>query len=215
MKKVLLVVMFLAVMMVSSLAAYADDWFDEMFDMDAELEDRWNTGIITSAVLTSNDDFGTGLQFLAMGSYDLYKFLAIGVECGWTGWVDVKGGGIDAGTLSYWSVLGDVIFKVPFESDEFLIVPYVVNGFGVVIPSFDESDTATRMGVAVDNETAFLYKLGGGLDFFLTEVIGLNFEGSYQWADTKTKITRYGTDIGSEKSNLNAWYIGGGVKAKF
>ncbi len=215
MKKVLLWIMILAVVMASSSTASASDWFEDVFSMDTDLEQRWNTGIITSAVITSESDFSNGLQISAVGSYDIFKFLAIGVECGWTGFIDARGGGIDAGTLSYWSILGDVIFKVPIEMDDYLLVPYVVNGFGGVIPSFDESDTATRMGVAVDCSPAFLYKFGGGLDFYITEIIGLNFEGSYQWADIDCKATRYGTFLGSGPSKLDAWYLGGGVKVKF
>ena len=214
----LLVVGFFLVVGMATLASA------ENFSTMVELEEKWNLGISSSAVIMEDNNnliFDTGFNLQGLLSYDVTNWLALGCEVGWTR-VDVSidtnslvsGSKFDLGTLNNVNVLGDIILKYPIEMGETVVVPYITNGFGVVVPSLDESDLAGLAGVTVDVETAFLYKLGGGIDFYITEVLGLNVEASYQWASTSYDVKVRQTTFTAD-GDLNALYIGGGLKLKF
>jgi len=211
MKKVLFVLMVFAL----GVACCGNGYAEDIFATDVDLTDRWNIGVNTSVFMPKEGVFSNGVQVQGLVSYDIFKFLALGVEGGWTGAIGVETDGVDFGTLNAWSVLGDVILKAPVEVGDFLLVPYMVNGFGGVFPSFDESDTLSSFNMSVDYEPAFIYKLGGGFDFYITELSALGFEVSYQWADIKGKAELNGSEIASGTDKYDALYLGGRVKVKF
>ncbi|MFH1879000.1 MAG: hypothetical protein ABH883_09365 [Candidatus Omnitrophota bacterium] len=188
---------------------------DSTFSTDVELSDRWNLGVSSSIVMPRESALKNGVQIQGLLSYDLYSFLALGVETGWTGAIKAEQEGIDLGTLNSWSILGDIIVKLPIKTGDFLFVPYVVNGFGGIVPDFDEGDTLSNAGLSIEYDPAFIYKLGGGLDFYITEMLGLTFEISYQWADIRGTGEWNGTKIASGSDKIDALYIGVGLKLKF
>jgi Outer membrane protein beta-barrel domain len=179
-----------------------------------ELDEKWNLGVNAQAVIPKDDAFDNGFNVQGLLSYDVMDFIAIGLDVGWTTY-DINDGGIDFGSVNSILILGDIILKYPMEvGDDFVLVPFLINGFGGVITNVDESSTVTSVGGSFEVENSFAYKLGGGFDFYFNEMIAVTFETSYLFnnADWTAKVNSASADA---DINCNAYYVGGGLKVKF
>ena len=208
-KRILLSVMMALAMAVSS-AAFAESFGSG----DVELTDRWNFGVSTSAVFPKADGADAGINIQGLLSYDLTEWLAVGLDAGYTR-VDAYHLGFNVGTINAFPVLGDIIVKMPIEMENSTFVPYVVNGFGGFFSNVDtEKDIGGYLNTDVETDPAFIYKLGAGFDFYMTDSLALNFETSYQWADVDYSAT---WDGGSQSGtySCDALYVDGGLKLKF
>ncbi|MBL7071734.1 MAG: hypothetical protein ISS26_06165 [Candidatus Omnitrophica bacterium] len=207
---------FLLVLMLISVAVFylANDVFaQDIFLTDVSLGERINLGLNCSVVLPTEDESDAGIYVGGLLSYDILKYLAVGIESGYVRY-DYAYQSIKIGTLNGCPLLGDVILKAPVEMGEFTLTPYGVVGTGVLFSSFDESSIFEALGYTVDTETAFLMKFGGGIDFYVTDNIALNFEGSYYLADIDIKEQLLGQTYPST-IDADAWFIGGGAKIRF
>ena len=102
------------------------------------------------------------------------------------------------------------------------IVPYAAIGGGYYFLEIEEKSEFrnARLPVVVDLEIddAFFLHLGGGVEFFLTDHIALNFDARYAWAEADiderlndgVTILERGDTI-----NLNSAFIGAGFKFFF
>ena len=205
MKKVLFTVMFLVFVSVS-VAAFAVE--------SVEVAEKWNVGVNTSVVFPEDEAAGTGVNVMGLVSYDVYKYAAVGVEVGYTTY-EIDTLGVDWGRVNSMPIMGDVILKYPLELGDYLFVPYVTNGFGCLLTNVDESDTVNRAGISFETDPAFLYKLGGGFDFYVTKNIAVSFETSYLWAAQTWRAKVSGTSAAEESLSADALYLGGGLKIKF
>ncbi len=209
--RILLTMAIVAVGMACATTGYTMDWAS-MFEVD----ERWNFGINCSAVVpqsTKNLDTGVGVQGIA--TYDVLKFLAVGAEAGYT-MSDFNYESIYLGKAHTFPVLGDVIVKVPLGMGEYTVVPYGVAGFGVLFFDVQESGSVVD---AINTDTPFLMKFGGGIDFYLVAnkdfTVALNGEASYHVADVKITGRANGATFNSEQIDVNRSYFGGGLKIRF
>lgn len=167
-----------------------------------------------------------GLNLSARLGYDLNKYFGVELESGWSvydfqtdeGAVKSRLGVAnitDAGNLHVVPLLFNVTAKYPMQS----FVPYAVGGTGVFFYKFENSNQVKNANAKLDvDSAAFGFKLGGGLDYYLTENIALNFESGFWFVndpDLVIKDTSPAKDILSNKADVDTWYVGGGLKFKF
>ena len=174
----------------------------------------FNFGVDCSAVIPVEDGAKTGIYASGMFSYDITKYLAIGIESGYMQ-VDFEESGIKLGSLRAAPLLGDLILKYDIETDNFTIVPYGIVGAGCLFSDFHESDIVKLAGLSLDTKTAFLAKFGGGIDFFLTDNIALNFEASYLLCRIKASASWSGQAYATDTLKADSVLVGGGVKVRF
>lgn len=174
----------------------------------------FNFSVNTSAVMPTEDGAETGIYVNGLLSYDVVEYFAIGIESGYMQY-DFEEQGTDLGSLRGLPLLADFIVKNNFEADNFTIVPYGIVGVGALFSDFDESSIVEDADVSVDTETAFLMKFGGGLDFYLTDMLALNFEASYTMTDIDASAAWKGQTYATDTLNGNSWLVGGGVKLRF
>ena len=191
--------------------SFASISFADGFNWDKPDGEAVNFKVSASWVNPNDNALKSGYNIEGLVSYDIWGFLALGIETGYTR-IDVEASGIDFGHFNCFPVMGDIILKAPYEFENFKATPYIVNGFGALITDFTESSAIS--GVAIDSRTGFLYKLGGGLDFYLMDWLGLNFEVSYQWAKVDLKASAGSTSL-TGSQNMDALYLGGGVIISF
>lgn len=195
--------------------SFAEDWFQT----DVEIAERWNMSIGAFAVLPVHDkNFDTGMNMQFAFSYDMYQWLALGLETGYTN-IDAKINalgydGIGVGTLHQMPLIFDIILKYPVQTEKFLVVPYLTNGFGFIFTRMDESNNVDP-GCQIDPSYPFVYKLGFGLDFFTNDMLALMLECSYQWYTFKYSASIGGIDTGTINIDGSSLYLGGGVRLKF
>ena len=184
------------------------------FSTDVEIEENINLGVSSSIVFPNEDDFLIGLNVEGVLSYDVLDYAAIGIETGYTTW-KVKGSGNNIGRLNLIPILGDVILKYPMDLDGHIFVPYLTNGFGVLIADMDESRDVNRLGIAYDIDTSFLYKLAAGMDLYVNDSFALTFETSYQWSTATWTASDSNVSYSDTDFKADAFYLGGGFKIKF
>jgi opacity protein-like surface antigen len=172
------------------------------------------------------DDSINGLNLSARLGYDLNKYFGVELESGWSvfdfqtdeGAVKSRLGVAnitDAGSLHVVPLLFNVTAKYPMQQ----FVPYAVGGTGVFFYEFENSNQMKNTNAKLDiDSAAFGFKLGGGLDYYLTENLALNFESGFWFVndpDLVIKDTSSAEDILSNKADVDTWYVGGGLKYKF
>ncbi|MFH1045529.1 MAG: outer membrane beta-barrel protein [Candidatus Omnitrophota bacterium] len=93
--------------------------------------------------------------------------------------------------------------------------PYVSVGIGGMFVDFEQAPyvTSTNSYFTTDS-SALTGKYGLGFDFFFTEHLAINVEGSYLGYDVKTNLSNDGITDDEEVEN-NSWVVGGGVKYAF
>jgi hypothetical protein len=203
----------IAIVTACAASGHAEDWFSTAL----EVSERWNLGVTCSGVIpVKKDNFNTGINIEGLASYDVIKFLAIGVEGGCT-IREIKHGGVNLGTNYEMPILGDIIVKAPLEIGEVAVTPYGIAGFGALFSWISKSGSVTSNEMKTD--TPFLMKFGGGVDCYLFEgeniTVAVNCEASYQIAEIKLTGDINGTTLSSQKVTADACYIGGGLKIKF
>lgn len=209
MKKILGIAVVFAVFIACASRAHAENFFTR-----EEMEDPWNTKVMVSWVHPSESHIDDGINIQGRITYDWNEYLAFGMELGYTRYGDDHYNGVTLG--QFWSIpiLADIIVQYPIDTGDYILVPYMVNGFGFSINQFDEDDEMDRVNWGMDIDTCFIYKLGFGLDFFINEWFALNFETSYQWMTITAKLTGPGVDE-CDNGELNAFYLGGGASIQF
>jgi len=187
---------------------------DDLFLTDVSIGERINLGLNCSAIIPTEDDSEVGIFAGGLLSYDILKYLAVGIEGGYAGY-DIEYEDIKFGTLNSWPLLGDVILKAPMDVEDFTFTPYGVFGAGVLFSSFDESSILEAIGINIDTDTAFLMKFGSGIDFYVNDNLALNFEFSYYVVDIETDAQWGGQSFATDEVEADAWLIGGGGKIRF
>jgi opacity protein-like surface antigen len=114
-------------------------------------------------------------------AYGVHRNIAIGVEGGW------QEGDTDAlneESIGIGLVLADIIVRCPDVHDA--LVPYFVVGLGGAgAYATNENGTGALQGDDSD-DTAFAWKLGGGLDWFINPNWVINFEVG--WVDLDVEL---------------------------
>ena len=202
---------FLAVLIVMSVIMFSSG---SIFAEDVSLGDKINLGVNCSVVIPTEDSAGTGIYVGGLLSYDILKYLAVGIESGYAQ-IDFEESSVKLGTLRGVPLLGDIIAKLPIEMDKFTLTPYGIVGIGVLFSDFAESDVVKNAGISLETKTAFAMKFGGGIDLYVTKNIALNFEASYLMADIDASANWRGQTYATDTLTADSWLIGGGVKVRF
>ena len=208
--KILLTIILLMLVLAYQPAVSAQQVMSEGF---IEGDPRINVGVNVSAFLPSGNNFKTGYYVGGQVSYDLLWFLALGFEGGYLQ-SDLEGNGTDVGTVRGAPLLGDIILKVPMDMNSFVFTPYGIVGLGCLISNVQTGDAVTNNGT-IETNVPFLVKFGGGFDFIINEHFIINFEASYQYAKVEFDEKLTNQTFGLGKTDLNAGYVGGGVKYRF
>lgn len=171
---------------------------------------------------SEDDDLDSGVYYGGTFAYGMNSWLAIGAEAGRFEMDDdsVQAAGFSGGEVTGVPVLFDVLLR--FSEVHPSVDPYLIGGVGAIFWDVDEV-TGTVAGIPVtvetDVDTAFAAKLGGGIDWFITENWILNFEASYVFtsADAEATVTGGGVTATALASDieLDYWTVGGGFKYKF
>ena len=208
-KKLLAVLIVISVVMFSSGSIFAEN---------VSLGDKINLGVNCSVVIPTEDEAGTGVYVGGLLSYDILKYLAVGIESGYLQSdirQEIYGISIKTGTLRGAPLLGDIIVKAPIEMDKFTLTPYGIVGIGVLFSDFAESGIVKDIGASIKTDTAFAMKFGGGIDFYVIKNIALNFEASYLMADVDYSENWRGQTMATDTFKAGSCFLGGGVKVRF
>jgi len=174
---------------------------------------RINTGVNFSAFVPGTSTFKTGYYVGGQVSYDMMRWFALGVEAGYLQ-TELQSSGENIGTLRGCPLLADLILKVPMDMDSFVFTPYGVAGFGCLLMDITSGDAITDNG-RIDVNTPFLMKFGGGFDATFLIVLVIFFEASYIYTKIEFNEKLTNQTFGLGKENLNAGFVGGGIKYRF
>ncbi|MGD8703802.1 MAG: outer membrane beta-barrel protein [Desulfosarcina sp.] len=74
-----------------------------------------------------------------------------------------------------------------------IIRPFVIAGAGIMHYNVDYNDTAQSAGFPLpdDKETDLCFKVGGGVDFFINDIVSLGIEGNYTGGLEEVKDVKY------------------------
>ena len=184
-----------------------------------------DVGVNVSATGIEEDDFDTAAYFGGNVSYGITNWFAVGFEGGWAEYEpDVSAADLGLTTFSGGDISGvpllfDFIFRATTLSDDLDV--YAVVGLGGVLWDLEDiSGTLAGIPISVDTDVddTFAVKVGGGIDWFLTENWILNVDGGYVFAETDTTSTLTGggvTVVVSQELDADYWAIGGGLKYLF
>lgn len=162
---------------------------------------RWELGVTGGGAFNDNNIDDTGFIQLA-ADYGVTNYIAVGVSGGWQE-ADTAG---DAESVGNGWVLFDIIVRNPDLHEQ--LVPYGVLGLGVVGSYATDENGSLNNGDDVD-DTAFAWKLGAGLDWFINEHWILNLEFAYFDANTDLP----GTSVADD--DISFWTLGAGLKYLF
>ncbi len=212
MKKILMCVIILGVLVSIPSTVFAFS-VKENFSMDTDLAERVEFGIKTSAVFFRDSNLDeTGFNAMANVSYDIYKWLAVGLESGWT-FCKVGNDNLGSPNINIIPLLGDIIIK-PFHYElgyDAKLVPYAIVGLGGYFNFVTNDEELWKS----DIDSSFAHKYGAGIDVFANRNLALNLEIAYVFSSTTLRATPDGGSQNSEKIDLDGLYLGGGVKGKW
>lgn len=157
--------------------------------------DKWELGLGVAAGM--NDEADDAVFVSTEVSYGVTPYIGLGVEAGW---MESDGDGPGEATVGVVPVLADIYLRIPTVHEA--LVPYGVLGLGGagVYVERDNLDDA--------DDTAFTWKLGGGLDYFINPNWIFNFEFAY-WSASVDLPTTSITD------DFDWWTIGLSLKYVF
>lgn len=178
-----------------------------------ELKDRFSLGVVGGGVFPKDSDIDDSWYLGGNFAYGLNDYIALGAEVGYSSWDD-KEGGVDYGDIRAVPILADIYVRTPLEVGGKKLVPYAIGGIGVILWDYEESSLLTSNGISVSMDPELGVKLGGGADYFLTNNLAINFEGSYIWSDADVSVTAFGANAAAT-IDTDAWILNGGIKYYF
>jgi len=202
MVKKLLVILVLTAFVLMPFVVYAEN-----------VAKRSSVGIVGGGVFPKDSDIDNSWYIGGNFAYGINDYLAVGAEIGYTSWED-KEAGIDYGDVRAIPLLADVYLRYPIEAGNRMFVPYIIGGVGIIFWEYDESSLLANNGVSVDMDTELGIKAGCGFEYFISDNVALNLEGSYLWSDANMSVAAFGTYAAAE-IDTDAWIVNGGFKYYF
>ena len=178
-----------------------------------ELSKRFDIGISGGGVFPKDSEIDTAGYIGGNIAYGVNEYIAIGGEAGYTKWKDEENS-IHYGDVTAVPLLADLYLRYPIDMGEKKLVPYGVGGIGVVFWDYEESSLLKDNNISVNMGSKLGVKLGAGADFFLTNNIAINLEGSYLWSDANMTVSAFGTTA-SATIDTDSWFLTGGLKYYF
>lgn len=183
-------------------------------------------GFNVSGFLPDEGDYEAGLYYGGTLAYGINSWLAIGVEGGFSELdTDVNAASLgltsfSGGEMTMMPLFGDVILRASTVHDA--IDPYFVVGVGALFLDVDDVNAtvgALPVTIVSDVDTAFAVKVGGGVDWFLTDNWILNIEASYVFAESDVNASANVAGLSATSQlqdvSFDYWQFGGGLKYKF
>ena len=182
--------MFMAVFLALSTSAFADSRSEVIAP---DRVGRWDLGLGVAGGF--NDSVDDSVFVSGTISYGVTPYIGLGVEAGWQ-----EADGQTGESVGVVPVMADIILRLPTVHEA--LVPYGVLGLGVagVYTELDNQDDV--------DDTAFAWKLGAGVDYFINPNWIFNFELAYWSADVD--LTR-----GSVTDGFDWWTVGVALKYVF
>ena len=88
-----------------------------------DLVDRFSIGVVTGGVFPKDNNIDNSLYVGGNLAYGFNKYLAVGVETGYSSWDDEEQG-VDYGDVRAIPLLADLYVRYPIEFGEKTVVPY-------------------------------------------------------------------------------------------
>lgn len=160
---------------------------------------RWDIGLLGGGAFNDSADDAGYIQGAI--AYGVTPYIALGAEVGWQ-----EANGAADESVGVVPILADLIIRMPDWHDQ--LVPYVTIGLGALSAYTTDEDGSGSLNNGDDvNDTSFGFKLGGGLDWFLTENWIANVEVAFFGGDPDLPATTI--------SDTDFWTFGGGLKYAF
>lgn len=159
---------------------------------------RWDMGLFADFAFNSDSD-STGF-YGGTVAYGVTPWIALGVSAGWQEAEVDTDSDQDLGLVP---IMADIIVRFP--NVHATVVPYGVLGLGVIGAYVtDENGVGPTNNGDDSDDTAFGWKIGAGVDWFLNERWIMNFELAYYSADPDLTNTQV--------SDIDFWTLGAGIK---
>jgi len=178
-----------------------------------DLTGKVSVGAVAGGVFPKDSDIDDKWYAGGNLAYGINEFIALGVEVGYTSWDDEEGG-TDYGDVQAIPLLVDVYLRYPIEMAENQVVPYMIGGIGVIFWDYEESSLLSSNGITVDMDSELGIKVGAGVDYFITENLAINVEGSYVWSDADMTVAAFGS-YASATIDTDFVSVNGGLKYYF
>lgn len=155
-----------------------DDYADQLVPLGLEVERdlRADPPILG---IPNDVEHDLSLGYDVFVGYRVHKYVATEVEFEWLTDVEFDEDGgtlVDGDTMTFATSVRGILPLGRFE-------PFAVVGIGAMYANLED---VQRLGVAFEEGTDFLWKVGGGFDFHVTEHLGVRF--STDWMRPKGNI---------------------------
>ena len=174
-------------------------------------------GINVSAFLPGDGDIDNAAAVGGNISYSFNNHLAWGISSSWAQ------ADFDAHTAAGAKVSGSKVKPIPIFFDLILrpwtgdqpVAPYATMGLGAVIANVEGTGVLNDNNLQAQSNSDFAFRMGGGLEWFVTENWSYYLEGTYVFTGAGVDIVSSATNQKIETQGLDGWYLGGGVKYLF
>jgi len=205
MKKGFLVALVFAVVVAIPFVAYAEGVKD--------MTGKTAVGLVAGGVFPKDNDIDNTWYLGGNFAYGINEYFAVGAEVGYTLWEDEEAG-VDYGDIRAVPLLADVYLRYPTELGAQTVIPYIIGGIGVVFWDYDESSLLENNSITVNMDNSLGVKIGGGVDYFVSNNVALNLEGFYLWSEADASISAFGT-YAAATVDTDSWIVTGGLKYYF
>ena len=178
-----------------------------------DLTGKHALGIATGMIFTQDECIGNSWYAGGNYTYNIDNNFAVGAEVGYMRWND-EAGGIDYGDVRAVPLLADFYLRYPIDVSKQMFLPYAVGGIGVIFWNYDENSVLKDAGISIDMGTELGIKGGVGFDYFFTEKVAFNLEGSYVWSNADMTVS-YGGATATNEFDTDYWALTGGMKYYF
>lgn len=179
-----------------------------------DLTGKHAVGIATGGIFPKDDDIDNNWYIGGNYTYSINNNFAVGAEAGYMSWED-EVDGLDFGDVRAIPLLADLYLRYPVDAGEQqMFLPYIIGGIGAIFWDYDESSLLESVGLSVEMDAELGIKGGLGFDYFFSEQVALNLEGSYVWSDADMTVSAAGLSATGE-FDADYWAITGGIKYNF
>ena len=179
-----------------------------------DITKRWGLGLTAAAATSSEDDPDAGVYFGMNVTYGVMDYLALQMDFGYHEF-SYKAFGVDFGDLETIPLILSLQPRYPFEIGATQAALYGLIGAGIVFHDFQVSDQITELGRSVEADDAFAFRLGLGMDWFLTRNFATNIEASWTMVARDVVLSAPEISAGAEDIDTDFWNVGAGIKYYF
>lgn len=178
---------------------------------------RIEVGASVNGAFGLDDDFDDSVFVAAAVNYGLNPQWAVGISGGWTDPEitadNALGSKTDAGSVRLTPIFFDVIFRAPPSTGS--IIPYLNVGIGALLAEQKGNQSLGVNRIEARDSDGYAVRLGGGIDWNVTETLVYNVEFAYVLTGAKVDFVTSNTNRQVSSLDLDYWYAGMGFKYRF